>query len=239
VDHGREPPFDVVFERQLAVGLARNPPIDQVHIKPGVQILPDDALFRLQVEDVGTIDQGIAKQERWKAARGRCALIVAQAERADLQHDLVRGRTDRGIDGRSEQLRPAQEPAPGSLLALEQRGLLLRQLRHRPLDERSERGTHAGALHIAMPPLMSSTCPVTNPAAGEARYSTLAATSIGSPRRPTGVLSRTLFRILSGRPSSMRVLMKPGAMALTVTPLLAYSRASVLVSPIRPALAAA
>jgi len=44
---------------------------------------------------------------------------------------------------------------------------------------------------------------------------------------------------LSGTPSSMRVFTKPGAMAFTVTPLRAYSRASVFVNPMRPALAAA
>src|SRR5262249_25007508 len=95
------------------------------------------------------------------------------------------------------------------------------------------------AVHIAMPPLTSSTWPVTKPAAGEARYRTLAPISMGSAKRPMGVTSSTDCSAFSGTPSSMRVFTKPGAMALTVTPLRAYSRARALVNPINPALAAA
>ena len=67
----------------------------------------------------------------------------------------------------------------------------------------------------------------------------LAPISIGSAKRPIGVTARTDSSAFSGTPSSMRVLTNPGAIALTVTPLRAYSRASALVKPMRPALAAA
>jgi hypothetical protein len=80
---------------------------------------------------------------------------------------------------------------------------------------------------------------LTNPADGAARKTTPAAISNGSPIRPTGVAARTASIALSGIPSVIRVLVKPGATALTVTPLRAYSRARVLVRPIIPALAAA
>ena len=46
-------------------------------------------------------------------------------------------------------------------------------------------------------------------------------------------------RIASGTPASIAVMTGPGAIAFTVTPYLAYSSASVLVSPMTPAFDAA
>jgi len=43
------------------------------------------------------------------------------------------------------------------------------------------------------------------------------------------------LRIASGTPASIAVMTGPGAIAFTVTPYLAYSSASVLVSPMTPA----
>ena len=57
---------------------------------------------------------------------------------------------------------------------------------------------------------MSSTCPVMKLAEGEARKTTPAAISCGSPIRPSGVACYTASMALSGIPSVIRVRVKPG-----------------------------
>ena len=69
--------------------------------------------------------------------------------------------------------------------------------------------------------------------------------SSGWPTRPTGISlaapSRNCSKVMPIRSAVWRVMsvaMKPGAMALAVTPNLPSSMASVFVKPCRPALAA-
>ena len=77
--------------------------------------------------------------------------------------------------------------------------------------------------------------PVANPARGDARKATAAATSSGVPSRPSGMRVKS-FSFCSGVITSvMAVSMKPGATAFTRTPRGASSLADVFVSPITPA----
>ena len=65
------------------------------------------------------------------------------------------------------------------------------------------------------------------------------AISSGAAIRPTGTWATIRSRIASGTPASIAVMTGPGAIALTVTPYLAYSSARVFVSPMTPAFDAA
>ena len=76
-------------------------------------------------------------------------------------------------------------------------------------------------------------------ASGPTRKATAPATSSGVPNLFSGVRSRIVALVSSGRPAVMRVPMNPGAMALTVMPREPTSFASDLVNPISPAFAAA
>ena len=71
------------------------------------------------------------------------------------------------------------------------------------------------------------------------RNATSWAISSGRPNRPIGIFSRIFARTSSGMAAIIWVAMKPGAIALTVTPLLASSSAAVFVKPTMPAFAAA
>ena len=83
------------------------------------------------------------------------------------------------------------------------------------------------------------TVPVTNADSLLARYKTPSAISRGSPSRPTRVRDAATARSASVTAFSAGVSTGPGDMALTRTPMGETSRASDLVNPITPALAAA
>src|SRR6266851_2507305 len=76
--------------------------------------------------------------------------------------------------------------------------------------------------------------PVREEADSEARNAIAAATSSGRPGRPTGVFLPAMISC----PVEDAVSIHPGAIAFTVIPLRASSRARLRVSPTMPALAA-
>src|SRR6202140_4903504 len=75
----------------------------------------------------------------------------------------------------------------------------------------------------ANPPVLASTCPVTQRASGEARNATTSATSDVVPSRPSGVRATIPFTasspIRAVAALSIAVSTRPGATAFTVTPL--------------------
>src|SRR5439155_11638561 len=94
---------------------------------------------------------------------------------------------------------------------------------------------HRGTpVHAPSPPSTDSVAPLTYAASSETRKLTAAATSSGCPTRPAGITpARSPLRS-----AVISVAMKPGVIALHVTPLRAISRATVRVKPSSPALAA-
>ena len=82
---------------------------------------------------------------------------------------------------------------------------------------------------------MDNTCPVMYDALSDAKKQTASATSLAVPKRFIGINCLKSFSLI---PSVISVLIKPGATALTVIPLLPTSCESALVAPITPAFAA-
>ena len=81
-----------------------------------------------------------------------------------------------------------------------------------------------------MPPFTSQAAPVAKSASAEASCSTRLATNSGLPRRFTGIISMSFSRRSGGTAARTEgSSMGPGAMALTVTPEAASSRAKILV----------
>src|SRR5574342_865370 len=93
--------------------------------------------------------------------------------------------------------------------------------------------------HMYMPPFTRTTSPVTYAALSLASQATQSATSCAVPSRASGIISISFCRAASGSAAVMSVSMKPGATALTRMLREASSRATDLVRPMRPTLAAA
>src|SRR5439155_27102313 len=94
---------------------------------------------------------------------------------------------------------------------------------------------------VVWPPSTTSTVPVIHDAAGEHRNTAAAATSAGTPHRPSGI-DAMVVRRNSGfcrAPSFMSVSIHPGASAFTRTCTPAHSRETVRVSEMIPAFALA
>src|SRR6185312_8897465 len=139
-----------------------------------LQILLDDALVGLEIEDGRAVDQRVTEEDRLGVGGRRLAPVVQEPVRPFGQHHLG----GRGADARrlrqGEDRRRAQHAAPEALLFGEQG----RTARRRPFcgphvlpPARScaVRPLVPSSLYMAMPPLTSSTWPVTKLAEGEAR----------------------------------------------------------------------
>ena len=88
------------------------------------------------------------------------------------------------------------------------------------------------------PPSTLITEPVIKLESSEARNATTFATSSGFPNLPSDVNLLTVTYVSSGITSAIFVSIKPGAIALTLTPSLPTSFDNDLVKPIIPALLA-
>ncbi len=92
---------------------------------------------------------------------------------------------------------------------------------------------------ITSPLLGPKVCPTYRlPPGSLASRTAVGAISCGNPNRPSGSSASFACRQSSVMPAKSGVQTGPGAIALTKTPLGANSRASALVSPMTPALAA-
>ena len=69
LDRPLEKSADVVLEGQPAVGVRGDAPVDEIDVEALLQVLLDDALVRLQVEDVGAVDQRVTEQHRLAVSR--------------------------------------------------------------------------------------------------------------------------------------------------------------------------
>lgn len=62
--------LDVILQIQETVPLIRVPPVDQVDRDASAAQFGDQGAIRLQVEDIGAVDQGVADQQ-WGLYPGR------------------------------------------------------------------------------------------------------------------------------------------------------------------------
>ena len=244
-----------MLEGQAAVGGGGDAPVDQVDVEAAGQVLPDDALVGLQVEDVGPVDQRVAEQDRLgvrrPASRAGSAAAGASPPRRRPRRGVVptasRGpaRATRGT------LKQSRRTGPRGLVA--GAPLPLQQSRSSiALAMSNATSAVAAGLALAAPPLAGSpAAPLHRHAAVDVEHvpgdeagrrrgqveDARRAISIGSPRRPDRRdRERPTPAPCRGSPSIMRVLMKPGATALTVTPLRAYLAGQRLGQPDQPGL---
>ena len=104
--------------------------------------------------------------------------------------------------------------------------------------ERRQRSRPSRAAYVT-PPSQGIATPLMKPAAGEARNAARAPMSSGSPRRPTGVRATKWSRRCPGIERTSGVAIRPGRMALAVTPPGPNSWATAWVKPMTPAFDAA
>ena len=67
--HVREKLADVVFQREPTIRIGRDPPINHIDIKSTLQILTYNTFVRHEIQNIGSVDQGVAQQQRLTIGR--------------------------------------------------------------------------------------------------------------------------------------------------------------------------
>ena len=102
----------VVLEGQVPIGVRRHPPVDDVHIEPPGQVLPDHALVRLEVEDVGPVDERVAEEHRLGPGRRRLPPVAKEPVGPAAVHHVASGRAYARFLRRGESERVGEESSP-------------------------------------------------------------------------------------------------------------------------------
>ena len=152
----------VVFERQAAISIGGNSPVDEIDVEALLQVALDYALVPLKVENVVPIDEGVADEHRLGMDRGRFSPVAEEPEGPICEDDLVWTATDARFARQLLSLAGHSVHAARFAVALRTKtfaaGRAYRtKWQPRDLHQIGRGGKLVPALHIARPPLMSST----------------------------------------------------------------------------------